>query len=273
MKKITLLAGALLMSLGTFAQVTFENNAGDTTVTGANAVGCGSDNNWGRNFTLSEFTVPEDLGLLSGQIGIQTANGGDVVVNVYSSSPTFDEGALMLLGSQTVTVPAVVDGDSQSVDFDFDEPILVDDTVEALFMEVVDAGDAMFIGGTAGNTAGKESWLKSVTCGVEDYVTAASIGFGDAQFFLTLTGDTILSTDGFALSQISVFPNPATEILNVNIPSTVELNGVTLYDVLGKSTNVSLSNGQINVSNLARGVYILNVDTSAGTLTEKVVIE
>jgi hypothetical protein len=85
--------------------------------------------------------------------------------------------------------------------------------------------------------------------------------------------DIVLGTENSELSQVAIFPNPASEVLNIKVPSTIEVTSVTLYDVLGKATNVSLSNGQINVSGLARGIYILNVNTTAGTLTEKVIIE
>ena len=73
------------------------------------------------------------------------------------------------------------------------------------------------------------------------------------------------------LSQVSIFPNPASDVLNIKTPATVEVNSVAIYDVLGKRSNVSLANGQINVANLAKGVYILSLETSAGTLTEKIV--
>jgi len=85
--------------------------------------------------------------------------------------------------------------------------------------------------------------------------------------------DIVLGTENSELSQVAIFPNPASEVLNIKVPSTIEVTSVTLYDVLGKATNVSLSNGQINVSGLARGIYILNVNTTAGALTEKVIIE
>jgi uncharacterized membrane protein (UPF0136 family) len=41
--------------------------------------------------------------------------------------------------------------------------------------------------------------------------------------------------------------------------------------VLGKKSNVSLVNGQINISDLAVGLYLLNVETTNGTLTQKVI--
>ena len=272
MKKITLLALSLIVTLTSFAQVTFENNDGDTSVTGANSVGCPSgDNNWGRLFTLSEFTVPADLGLLSGQIGIQSLNGGDVVVNIYSSPVVFDSVALVLLGTQIVTVPAefVAPG---TFDFDFDTAILVPVDTEALFMEITDIGDAVFIGGTVGNTVGKESWLKSATCSTPEYVTASSIAFPDAHFFLTLTGDTVLGTNDNEISNFSIYPNPTNgNLVNINTSIQGKMQ-VSVFDVLGKEIiNTEISNNELNISSLDSGIYMVRVNQNGVTATKKLI--
>jgi hypothetical protein len=276
MKKITLMAVTLLFTGFSFAQVTLQNNDGDMEVTGTNSVGCGTDNNWGRNFTLSEFDIPENFTIASGAFGIQSmGDATDVVVNVYSSVSFFDETDLVLLGSQVLEIDAgaTVPG---AVEFIFDTPILVPDGTEAVFMELTDVGGSFFVGGTAGNTggaspAGKGSWLKSVTCGVEAYLTAEEIGFPDAQFYLTLTGDAGLGLGDNDFVIATVYPNPATSVINISVSSSVELKSAVLSDILGKNTGLALVNGSINIADLAAGVYILNVETSNGSLTKKII--
>lgn len=88
---------------------------------------------------------------------------------------------------------------------------------------------------------------------------------------LTFGTCTILEVDDPLLSQILVYPNPASDILNVNIPSTVKVDTVVLYDVLGKDTGVELIDGAINLSHIAQGVYLLTLNTTAGTLSKKIV--
>jgi hypothetical protein len=274
MKKITLMAGALLFTAFSFAQVTLTNNDGDTEVTGVNSVGCGTDNNWARNFTLAEFEIPENFTIATGAFGVQSmGDATDVVVNVYSSLSFFDETELILLGSQVIEIDSdmTVPG---AAEFTFDTPILVPDGTEAVFMELVDVGGSMFLGGTAGNTGGiapdgKASWLKSVTCGVELYLTAEEIGFPDAQFYLTLTGDTGLGLGDNDFVVATVYPNPATSVINIS--PNVELKSAVLFDVLGKNTGAALVNGSMNIADLAAGVYILNIETNNGSLTQKVI--
>ncbi|MCF6308648.1 MAG: T9SS type A sorting domain-containing protein [Flavobacteriaceae bacterium] len=82
---------------------------------------------------------------------------------------------------------------------------------------------------------------------------------------------TILSVNENLISQIAVFPNPTNDILNIKVPSTVEVLNSSLYNLLGQDTGLRLVNGTMNTNELAEGVYILNVETSAGTLTQKVV--
>lgn len=84
-------------------------------------------------------------------------------------------------------------------------------------------------------------------------------------------GDCTLSIDQEALSQISVFPNPANDVLNIKVPSSIQIESASIFDMLGKESQVQVINGQINVQNLSQGVYILNLRTSAGTLTQKIV--
>ena len=81
----------------------------------------------------------------------------------------------------------------------------------------------------------------------------------------------IIGVNDNLASVVSIFPNPTQDRLNVSVPSDVKINNAVLYDVLGKDTGLRLSNGTINTSSLARGVYMLNIQTDRGTLTEKIV--
>ena len=69
----------------------------------------------------------------------------------------------------------------------------------------------------------------------------------------------------------SVYPNPATNVINVDFSSNVELKSAVLFDVLGKNTGAALVNGSMNIADLAAGVYILNIETNNGSLTQKVI--
>lgn len=73
------------------------------------------------------------------------------------------------------------------------------------------------------------------------------------------------------LSQVSLFPNPARDVVSINVPGGVSIENVTLTDVLGKVQRAAVSNGTINVSNLSQGLYMVTIKTSAGSLVQKLV--
>jgi CubicO group peptidase (beta-lactamase class C family) len=67
---------------------------------------------------------------------------------------------------------------------------------------------------------------------------------------------------------IKVFPNPAKDILYVNIPLEAD---VELMDVFGKKMAIEIENGSIPVSGFARGVYYLKMKIGIKTTLIKVV--
>ena len=279
MKKITLLIVAFVVGIVAQAQTTLIQNT-DNVITGANSVGCPSgDNFWARNFVLADFGIgsTDVFEIVSGEIGVQTSDIVDHVLtaNIYTSDAAFPAnfGTAILLGTQAVTIPA--NTTEAIVTYTFDTPVIVPAGTEAVLVEYVTLlADPMFIGGTADET--EEGFIKSVTCGLTLYQHPSEITptpFPDAHFYITVTGDVILGVDDILADHSSIYPNPATDILNVKLPSNVEVLSADLFDVLGKNTGVSFNNGEMNISGLANGFYILNVKTSAGTLTEKVVKE
>lgn len=72
---------------------------------------------------------------------------------------------------------------------------------------------------------------------------------------------------------ISVYPNPATDVLNISSQKT-QILSASLTDVVGRkvlSTKIEAQNGQINVSHLPKGVYILTLKTKDQTITKKII--
>jgi hypothetical protein len=73
---------------------------------------------------------------------------------------------------------------------------------------------------------------------------------------------TALNTDDFELSQISLFPNPALNVLNVNINSNLINQAYTIIDSLGRVVlNGKLNDVEntINVEQLSNGIYYLKI--------------
>jgi thiol-disulfide isomerase/thioredoxin len=77
--------------------------------------------------------------------------------------------------------------------------------------------------------------------------------------------------DAEFVENLSVYPNPATDILNVNmvIKSGVEYQ-IFISDVMGaRVTDIVKNTNFINVANLSSGMYFINVQTKDGLYTHK----
>jgi hypothetical protein len=83
------------------------------------------------------------------------------------------------------------------------------------------------------------------------------------------------------LSNVSVFPNPSAELINVNLNLKSEQKvSLELIDMLGKVITVKDlgtlqgdSKQSINVSGITKGTYVVRVVTEKGTEVRKIIIE
>ncbi len=91
---------------------------------------------------------------------------------------------------------------------------------------------------------------------------------GDVATFYTTT----LSNTSFEKVELSMYPNPASNLLHIETNQT-NVTAVEIFDVLGKQVmQVKPANQrELDVSQLTNGMYFLKVSTSEGELTRKFV--
>ena len=281
MKKITFLLAALLAGVMVNAQDTVTHNNSDVVVDGLGLTcqsgGITTDNAFYGVFDLpGDFGISDDWMVDTVEFGIdEVLNApGDsypITINIWTTDGTFPTGTLTLIGGAQFTMTSADALTVKSVDLSGEGIVVPGGSVMVVQMEVQDDTQTGFRLGASDIAANDDSWIQSEPCGLTDPDTYANLGFGDRWHILSVIGDNAVGFDDNIADLVSVYPNPTTDVLNVNVPSSIEINSASLFDVLGKNTGVELVNGQINTSNLARGVYILNVETSAGTLTQKIV--
>jgi hypothetical protein len=69
---------------------------------------------------------------------------------------------------------------------------------------------------------------------------------------------------------IGIFPSPATTVLYVDAPSKLTGRSATVTDLSGKVVaRPVLEHGALDVSGLASGIYLLKVETTAGSKIAK----
>lgn len=70
-------------------------------------------------------------------------------------------------------------------------------------------------------------------------------------------------------NQIILYPNPADQVLNINITPTTKIQTLTIYDIVGNVIASYLNEkAQINISDLARGSYFLQIKTTKHIITK-----
>lgn len=108
-------------------------------------------------------------------------------------------------------------------------------------------------------------------------------GLEGTDFYIRILTDKTTSTavnTGNEVSQLSVFPNPNAGNFTVNAAFTNRADAIIkVSDLTGRKvyfeslSDISEINRNLNLSHLAKGVYVLEVISTKGKATEKVIIE
>ena len=76
------------------------------------------------------------------------------------------------------------------------------------------------------------------------------------------------------LLNVSIFPNPATNILKIQLPNLVDSASIILYSVKGQKIKevVGISkNAAIDLSNLSKGIYFISIETEKLSKSYKII--
>lgn len=83
------------------------------------------------------------------------------------------------------------------------------------------------------------------------------------------SSSSVLATAEMKKLEFSMYPNPATDVLNIKTQEKVL--SVSVYDMSGKSVNAPFSNGQVSVSMLPKGVYMVIARTEKAVYQQKLI--
>ena len=85
----------------------------------------------------------------------------------------------------------------------------------------------------------------------------------------------ILSAESFLAQKFNLYPNPATNIVNITNGENMLVSKIEVYDITGKLIKTENYNNkteiQLNVEHLASGTYLLHLKTNEGTAVKKLV--
>ena len=110
--------------------------------------------------------------------------------------------------------------------------------------------------------------VDAMTCEFDDYTSSFYV---DDISVVTETAGLSKAT----APKFSVYPNPATTIVNITNSSNALVNSISVTDLNGRTVKSSLfagiANVQVNIADLSAGMYMLNITSDQGTVTKKIV--
>lgn len=106
-------------------------------------------------------------------------------------------------------------------------------------------------------------------------VGGGAIRFDNFEMSALQTLPTYLSVDEFISEKLNVYPNPTNNIVNLISSDDIVINEIVVYDLSGKKLKNILYNYakevQINIEDLAEGVYLLDIKTNKGITQKKII--
>ncbi len=207
---------------------------------------------------------------------------GDIIATLYAP-----DGTSHIIFSRTGTTTSSTVGDSS----DFGGPYKFHDAATANWWEAAaTAGSAAQIPAGDYRTTAAGPQPTAGTSPVTNMNAAfASVANPNGTWVLRVSDNSALDTGSITAAclkittgtmavsevsgtKVSVYPNPVTDILNVSADKSVK--SVSIFNAAGQMvvSGAKLNNGQINVSRLASGVYMMNILYDNGkTETVKVI--
>jgi len=214
----------------------------------------GNENGLGHNTRLS-YDINPDGSVNTKTVRTKHSEGEEYISSVISY--TYNSGVLM-----STTVKSCWSGDCKNETFD---------------TYVYDESGALTADTTKEWNDAEKAWVNSVLTTYTKYSTLTQIWDNTNDSWINST----LATYTYETSCISqvpslvsaVYPNPATDIINVTMENLNQSFDISLTDMTGKeiwSKTGNTTNQEIDISNLTDGIYLLNVYQSGQTTTRKI---
>ena len=115
------------------------------------------------------------------------------------------------------------------------------------------------------NTSNGQQFIISVPFVVND------VDFDIKRNIISKNNSATLGTENFSIEEtISVYPNPASTELHVQMPMNIELNRIDIFNSLGQLVQTS-DRADFSIIDLSSGVHFLTITTSEGRFHKKIV--
>jgi hypothetical protein len=253
-----------------------------TIVTGnsvsCNTAGIHADNSYYRAFDLAgSFSISTIWYVYKVDVAIEQASGTaatePIWIRLYSATSTnLTTATLTLIQEQQFDV----DNSTAAavVPFTFTTPVEIPAgtilAVEFFTPDGTAGNNGLFIGSNT-DTENSPSYMKSADCSINVPTTTTAIGFPDMHIVINVWGDISVGVNNIDAKQINIYPTPTKGIVNIENVSNANIYFTdVLGNVIATKENVT-GNTSFDLSNNAKGVYMVKIVTDNKIITKKIV--
>ncbi|MFH4965683.1 T9SS type A sorting domain-containing protein [Gaetbulibacter sp. M235] len=86
--------------------------------------------------------------------------------------------------------------------------------------------------------------------------------------YIIFSSNATLAVNDVEQHKSKIYPNPAKDVLNIKTVKN-DVRKLELYNLLGKKVASKVNSNNINVQNLSKGIYLVQITTDGGVLTSK----
>ena len=270
----SILAIGTIIEAGTGVVRVYKNVSGVWTQIGNTIHGKGNSDRFGRNLSLSADGsvlavagyLNDDKGLNAGHAqvyqnisGVWTQIGDDIYGEVALENAGFD--VSLSADGTTVAVGAFLSNSNGTRS----GTVRIYENISGVWTKKVQDIKGKSNGEYIGYSVSISADGSRVAIGAPQFPTV-SIGNGLARVY-DLTKS---SSNSFNQTDFNLYPNPATDVLNIGLDGNLILEKVTIYNSLGQVVKTS-KESVLNVETLSPGIYFVEVITNQGKAAKKVI--
>lgn len=298
MKKSLLLIAALAFSFGSAiaqepgvdktitSNSSLEIKTPSTVACGDNTTGITSNNAYYKLFNLPSLGVEDEFHIQEFQFAIQSLDympGTEeeiyIQIELYKTSKTDFPATWGGPDYEIVstTYQLVTEEDSgKLVTHTLDEVVTIEEgasLIAKISHERLESSQLYLGSNDAPDTV--PSYLSSEACNINGPTLFTAVGdFPNVHMIMVLKGvEGFLGVKDFVDANLSLYPNPASDQFEITSGNET-IQSVTLRDILGRSIqtiNVNGLNQTVNISNLPKGLYLVEVEIESGIAVKKLI--
>lgn len=129
------------------------------------------------------------------------------------------------------------------------------------------------------DTSGEITWTGSFTGNIATFaedINGELYAVGRTNGIIYKIVETTAGTVNFGTAQVRLYPNPAKDVLNINVQGAALPLETKIFDLTGKLVSqktISSASGTVALNGLSAGLYIAEVSNGTSVIRQKLVIE